>query len=238
MRTTYISSKKAAEIDERLMSGDYGHTLTQLMELAGLAVAKAVADFAPERRERICVVCGPGNNGGDGLVAARHLRHYGYDVRVWYPKVRRQEPFVGLRRQLEALQVDVCEDMGEGAGQVLEATVLVDAIFGFSFDGREGVRSPFDAVIARINEAEGRVVAVDVPSGWDVDSGDGENGANGVNRVAALVSLSAPKLCALKVERAGGAHYVGGRFIPPKLCDELGFNIVEYKGAEDIVRLQ
>jgi NAD(P)H-hydrate repair Nnr-like enzyme with NAD(P)H-hydrate epimerase domain len=47
------------------------------MELAGLSVAEAAAAEIPEKNSRILVICGPGNNGGDGLVAARHLHHFG-----------------------------------------------------------------------------------------------------------------------------------------------------------------
>ncbi len=66
-----------------------GFSVDQLMELAGLSVAQALAaEYPPEReggaggRRRVLVLAGPGNNGGDGLVAARHLHHWGYDVKV------------------------------------------------------------------------------------------------------------------------------------------------------------
>lgn len=62
------------------------------MELAGLSVSQAVFKVHPPTRgRRILVACGPGNNGGDGLVAARHLRHYGYQPSVYYPKRGKNE---------------------------------------------------------------------------------------------------------------------------------------------------
>jgi NAD(P)H-hydrate epimerase len=67
-------------IDEELMGSQLGFSLDQLMELAGLSVASAVS--SEYGKCRVLVVAGPGNNGGDGLVAARHLTHFGYDVKV------------------------------------------------------------------------------------------------------------------------------------------------------------
>lgn len=78
---SYLSAAQAAALDETLMSPSVGYSLDQLMELAGLAVACAVADAYPAPR-RVLLLCGPGNNGGDGLVAARHLTHFGYGALV------------------------------------------------------------------------------------------------------------------------------------------------------------
>ena len=72
----------AAKIDEELM-GPLGFSVDQLMELAGLSVACSVhAEYPPSSHKRVLVIAGPGNNGGDGLVAARHLYHFGYAVEV------------------------------------------------------------------------------------------------------------------------------------------------------------
>ena len=69
-------------IDEELM-GPLGFSVDQLMELAGLSVACSVAvEYPAASHGRALVIAGPGNNGGDGLVAARHLRHFGYSVEV------------------------------------------------------------------------------------------------------------------------------------------------------------
>ena len=77
----FLSAKDAAALDDELM-GSLGFCLEQLMELAGLSVAAAVAEvYPPSSHGRALVLCGPGNNGGDGLVAARHLMHFGYQVR-------------------------------------------------------------------------------------------------------------------------------------------------------------
>ena len=75
MPTGYLNAADAAALDEELMSTP-GYCLEQLMELAGLAVAEAVYQGIPpsvERKRKILLVCGPGNNGGDGLVAGTWL---------------------------------------------------------------------------------------------------------------------------------------------------------------------
>lgn len=69
-------------VDEELM-GPLGFSVDQLMELAGLSVAASLAaEYPSALHKRVLVVAGPGNNGGDGLVAARHLHHFGYTVQV------------------------------------------------------------------------------------------------------------------------------------------------------------
>ncbi|CAE7639070.1 naxe [Symbiodinium sp. CCMP2456] len=139
---------------------------------AGLSVACAVAaafplDKYPEKPQ-VLLVCGPGNNGGDGLVAARHLHHFGYSPRVVYPKPNQKEQlFVNLVTQLSQLSVPVDATLPES----LEGyCCVVDAIFGFSFRG--AVRAPFDDVLRRLT-APGAppVLSVDIPSGWDVEKG-------------------------------------------------------------------
>ena len=74
---THLNAAQAQAIDDELM-GERGFSIDCLMELAGLSVACAVQkEYAPCK---ILIVCGPGNNGGDGLVAARHLAHFGFEV--------------------------------------------------------------------------------------------------------------------------------------------------------------
>lgn len=88
---TYIDAETAKAIDAHLMGKEGAFSLDQLMELAGLSIAQTVASIFPlgpplppdangikqkRTNERVLVCCGPGNQGGDGLVAARHLRQH------------------------------------------------------------------------------------------------------------------------------------------------------------------
>lgn len=94
-----LTASNAAALDRELFTS-FSFSLDQLMELAGLSVAEAVFRVYPfsdvssrKNRRRVLLVCGPGNNGGDGLVAARHLYHFGYQPRVCYPKPGKAEFF-------------------------------------------------------------------------------------------------------------------------------------------------
>lgn len=83
-----LSQDDARILDDKLMSSEYGFGLAQLMELAGLSIAESVHRFYPvETFPTVIVLCGPGHNGGDGLVAARHLSSFGYSVTAVVPRV-------------------------------------------------------------------------------------------------------------------------------------------------------
>lgn len=90
--------------------------------------------------------------------------------------------------------------------QALRSTdVILDAIFGFSFQGP--VRAPFDSALPLLSQSGLPIVSVDIPSGWDVEKGN-----VGVGLEAdVLVSLTAPKE---GVREFGGRHFLGGRFVP------------------------
>jgi len=223
-----LSAAEASAIDEELFQS---FSVDSLMELAGLSVAAAIADAYPKSSHmRPLVVCGPGNNGGDGLVAARHLWHFGYRPSIVYPK-RPQTPLsVNLARQVEDLGIPLLHEMPNQMDE--QHDVIVDAVFGFSFKAG-GLRAPFDAIIPRMKSSKLPLVSVDVPSGWDVNDGPAGDGADLEPDV--LISLTGPKLCAAKF--TGSRHYLGGRFVPPSILAKYGFAQPAFPGTEQVVRL-
>ncbi|KAI8326034.1 NAD(P)H-hydrate epimerase [Martensiomyces pterosporus] len=218
----YLGQKIAQSIDVELMS-THGYTIEQLMEIAGLSVAESIAREYPRGKVLLCI--GPGNNGGDGLVAARHLWHFGYQPSLYYPKKPSKDLYSNLLHQCAAHEIPVVEDLKSA---VCESDLVVDALFGFSFHG--AVRPPFDEVLRILKDVAKPLVSVDIPSGWDVEQGDVSG--SGL-RPDMLVSLTAPKLCARQF--AGRFHYLGGRFVPPEMARELG--IPEHPGTSQCMRL-
>jgi hydroxyethylthiazole kinase-like uncharacterized protein yjeF len=152
-----LSSRQVKEVDA-LAQERFGIAVDWLMEAAGWQAAR----FCPART---VVVCGVGNNAGDGLAAARHLNRWGRLASVSCADAGRLRG--SAARELEALRavgVEVSSELNlDGAGAVL------DAIFGTGLSrAPEGV---FAAWIEAINASRLPVVAVDLPSGLDGDSG-------------------------------------------------------------------
>jgi NAD(P)H-hydrate epimerase len=222
-----LSQKMAKELDAELMGSIVAFTNEQLMELAGLSCALVVVKCYPKAKKCL-VLAGPGNNGGDALVAARHLAHFNVGCDIYLPKRKKEGHLDLLAKQCEALNQRFVGDLSS----IGSYDVILDGIFGFSFDAKDGIRAPFDTAIAAVNEAPSvPVVAVDVPSGWHVE--DGNTSKKGM-RCDVLVSLTAPKACARFHQ---GRHFLGGRFVPPSLQRKYELNLPEYPGTEQFVEL-
>jgi ADP-dependent NAD(P)H-hydrate dehydratase / NAD(P)H-hydrate epimerase len=143
-----------------------------LMETAGEAVARATASLAPQGPIR--VVCGKGNNGGDGLVAARHLADTGFEVEALLlsaPAELSGDAEANLKRFGSARQVDPASLSAELA----DSGAVIDAVFGTGFEGAP--RSPFDDAIDAINRCGAPVVACDIASGVNAANGEVEGAA-------------------------------------------------------------
>jgi len=166
-----LTVRQMREVDARtIAAGTPGY---DLMTRAGAAVADAVEAMpAPERRT--LVVCGPGNNGGDGFVVARHLRSAGLEVRT---------VLVGPVSRLSSdarTNHDVCKRMGIPVIRTTDraavrrllrtADVAVDALLGTGATGAP--RGAIGAAVSALNAASCPVVALDVPSGVGASDGN------------------------------------------------------------------
>ncbi|CAG8975346.1 hypothetical protein HYALB_00005676 [Hymenoscyphus albidus] len=224
-----LSAANAAALDKDLMSVG-AFSIDQLMELAGLSVSQAVYRVhPPSRGRRVLVACGPGNNGGDGLVAARHLWNYGYTPTVYYPKQSKNELYQRLATQLKDLSVPFTTDF---SASLQETDHVVDAIFGFSFSSP--LREPFPSVITALENTKIPVTAVDAPSSWDIEKGPPSEGPGAKFMPDFLVSLTAPKPL---VGWFTGRHFLGGRFVSPGIARKYNLDLPEYDGVDQIVEL-
>src|SRR3989442_8747035 len=172
-----LTPAESAELDRESAAG--GVTVGQLMENAGRAVARsAVAVAGGAYGRRAVVVCGKGNNGGDGLAAARHLERSGMGVRVILladPSELRGETEANLRRYAAAGGVWQPYSDGRLGREVGRADVVVDAIFGTGFRGAP--EGDFARAVELVNDAAGSGVAVDIPSGVEGETGLVRGGA-------------------------------------------------------------
>jgi NAD(P)H-hydrate epimerase len=224
-----LDAKAAAALDEELLSAG-AFSIDQLMELAGLSVSQALYRFSPPAKSpRVLIACGPGNNGGDGLVAARHLYHFGYQPTVYLPKPGKADIYSRLGKQLEQLHIPSTEDF---SAALQNSDIVLDAIFGFSFSGE--VREPFPAVIRALAETKLPVLAVDAPSSWDIENGPPSEGPGKGYHPQALISLTAPKPL---VKWFRGRHFVGGRFVGKEIAEKYGFDVPPYDQADQVVEV-
>ena len=152
-----LTSRQVAEVD-RLAQERFGISVEWLMEAAGWQVARLC-------RGRTAVVCGVGNNAGDGLAAARHLHRWGRLSAVSCVDANRLRGAAALERDaLRGLGVDISEEL-----RLDGAEVVVDALFGTGLS--RAPEGKFAAWIEAMNGSGAHVIAVDVPSGLDADTG-------------------------------------------------------------------
>lgn len=162
-----LTVEQMGEADRRAVA--LGVPSLTLMENAGRAVADAAWQYL-NRGDRVAVLCGPGNNGGDGFVAARHLKERGCEVTV------------ALLGERDALKGDAAEMAARWHGAIIDveceayahlhSDLIVDALFGAGLSRAIDPESALADVIASQNACDGPpIIAVDVPSGLDGTTG-------------------------------------------------------------------
>ncbi|XP_047516282.1 NAD(P)H-hydrate epimerase isoform X2 [Pieris napi] len=229
---SYLSQEDAAALDQDLFN-EYKFSVDQLMELAGLSVATAVAKVYPVTScNTALIVCGPGNNGGDGLVAARHLTLFGYSVAVYYPKRTPKPLYDNLLWQCEKFGVNIVDNLPPSNELKNHYKLVVDALFGFSFKPpvRDALKPALDALIY----SGLPVCSVDIPSGWDVETGPDSDSAL---KPTLIISLSAPKKCAKPEFIKNARHFLGGRFLPPAILQKYNLTLPPYSNQDQVVEL-
>jgi NAD(P)H-hydrate epimerase len=176
-----VTAEKMKYLDKKA-SQEYGIPAHGLMENAGRAVAEAALAFAAEELGKrpdaltVAVCCGKGNNGGDGLVAARFLKQAGAAVKVFIlpPKETGYGELVvkNLQAAKEAgvpVEMTSKEDLDALPAAFAAADVLLDALLGVSAVGKP--TGPVHKVIQFMNKSGRPIIAVDLPSGLSPDTG-------------------------------------------------------------------
>jgi NAD(P)H-hydrate epimerase len=229
-----VTTLQIRDLDQRTIAA--GTPGEELMERAGYAVARTTIRFLKREDSRsVLLFAGKGNNGGDAIVAARHLAGAGC-----YPTLvllcRRNElqgdSLVHFQKLVSAIRVFELPSLDELSGIVAETepAVVVDGLLGTGLKGE--VRDPYTTAIKVINGLHLPVVAIDIPSGIDSDTGE----VLGVCiRADITVTLAQPKIGLLKPAAADfvGSIEVADIGIPRELVEAVSTD-VELLTAQDI----
>ncbi len=168
-KTRALTAQEIQDID-RMAIEEYGVPSLILMENAGRLVAEEVRKAVRSKRSKeISVVCGCGNNAGDGFAAARYLLNAGLPVKVFLV-----DPSAAFKHD-PLIHFQILKKMGASFSAIenekvfRDSSVIIDAVFGVGLN-RE-IRDPFYSAIDRINRSKKKIIAVDIPSGLDATTG-------------------------------------------------------------------
>lgn len=231
-----------SEVD-RLAIDEYGITLLQMMEQAGSHLAEVVrVELGGDLAGRAVVVAvGPGNNGGGGLVAARHLANRGASVQVVLarPALRMSEAGRHQLATLLAMGVSCCVAIydlpdEEFKAALASADIVVDAILGYN--ARGAPHGEVERLIGFVDRSDRPVVSLDVPSAMDPDTGEAPGLA--VTATATLtLALPKPGLLAGPGALRSGRLYLGDLGLPPVLYASLDLTVGPLFAADRIIML-
>lgn len=179
MNERSLTRSQVREVD-RIATLEYGIAGIVLMENAGLLAALEIERELVDRPGTVAILCGGGNNGGDGYVIARQLCIRGHDVRLYATHAASRLTADASTNRAAARALGLVPASIAGAEQIARAadgwrraSILVDALLGTGFRGE--VRPPLDLVLETAGRLRGphgpRVVAIDLPSGLDCDTG-------------------------------------------------------------------
>ena len=203
-----VTAKEMRNIDSQTIN-EVGIPGVVLMENAGLGVVRAIErDFPLPTFSKIAIFVGKGNNGGDGLVIARYLANKGYKVTTYLlaePDKFIGDALVNLRvSQNIGLHIEYIlsnDQLGEKKANISQNNLIIDAIFGTGLSG--AVRGFASNVIDYLNSTEIPIIAVDLPSGLDSDTGKTEGSCI---KAVMTVTMALPKRGLLLYP---GAKFVG-----------------------------
>ncbi len=211
-----LSSKQARELD-RLCVQELGISEDSLIEAAGLNAALAMErEFGSLAGRRVAILCGKGNNAADGLALARHLLNQGVTPLpvLAYGQAAMKETALARLRTLRQAGIQTLDASGEDGPSLARAAfagadIVVDAVLGSG--ARGPVTGPLADLIVALNSAGRSVLALDIPSGLDPDTGQVKGAC-----VFATVTL------AMQCAKVGSALYPGRAYVGRLVVADLG----------------
>jgi NAD(P)H-hydrate epimerase len=182
-----LTRAQVREIDRRSIE-QYHIPGVVLMENAARAAADVACDMLDDNCVgEVLILCGGGNNGGDGLAVARHLHNRGADVSIALTiDPARYEREALINWQIVTAMALPCEPADPAKIAMTKALLLIDAIFGTGLE--QAPRDPFPAIAAAIEPLRVPVLAIDLPSGMDCDTGKPLGACIGATRTITFVA--------------------------------------------------
>ena len=229
----FLSGQQSRNVDQ-LAIAEFGMSGLVLMENAGRGVADLLERLGLKHADRIVICCGKGNNGGDGFVLARHLWVRNYLPTVWLfadPAELTGDARANYRI-LQSLKfpVSVLSDSAisdqtttELFDQLSGEDWIMDALLGTGVKGNP--RPPMDNIIRRLNQvrhqSKCRMLAVDLPSGWDADAGQASDPTIHATETATFFAMKRGFDCPLAKEYLGEVHVLDIGIPPLPIIERL-----------------
>ncbi|MDQ3334373.1 MAG: NAD(P)H-hydrate dehydratase [Myxococcota bacterium] len=219
-----VTAAEMRELDRATMD-EIGIPAFTLMETAGRAVADAAIDMLDGGRGPVAVVCGSGNNGGDGYVAARVLRSHGVDA-VVYLAAKRTDVKGAAAEHLAVLEkaggvvlsIAAAVELDAVEAEIVDAALVIDALFGV------GLSRAIEGHLAEVVHAmllAPRILAVDIPSGLDADTGRALGPSIVAERTVTMAALKVALVSAPGFARCGEVDIIDIG-VPPQLIAATG----------------
>ena len=224
-----INTEEMIEVD-RLMIEVYGISLLQMMENAGRNLAELALQMLKNSGKTVAILCGAGNNGGGGMVAARHLHNRGADVHL----IRVGDSPL---KEIPARQWTILSQMGlqdERDFNLNAADLIIDAMIGYGLQGKP--RPDIATFIERINNSGAPVLSLDAPSGLNTSSGAA---SKPIVHARATLTLALPKVGLLteSAKEAVGDLYLADISVPPALYAALNLEVFPLFGEDTIIKI-
>ncbi|MCK4903193.1 MAG: NAD(P)H-hydrate epimerase [Candidatus Marinimicrobia bacterium] len=224
-----ISTEQMRKVDD-LMINKYGIELIQMMENAGANLAKLTINLMDNNFEipnpkNVIVACGLGNNGGGGMVAARHLSNHGFNITVVLTGAEAKLKSIPLKQWniLKKLPVRmIIANSSDTLGVFNDTDLIIDAIIGYGMHGElKGI--PAHVIHEILNSQNQNVLSLDAPSGLNTTTGDFNEKL--CIRAYATMTLALPKMGLVQdnAKECVGELYVADIGVPPDLYKEVGY---------------
>lgn len=231
--TLQLTTNQMREVD-RLMIEEWHINLFQMMENAGRNLAELAQELMGESefRKKVVVLCGKGNNGGGGMVAARHLHNWGVEVSVFLTESPDQ------LKPIPAQQFQTLQKMNLGVlkPDLESADLIIDAMIGYGLVGKP--RPPLSDWIEKANESKVDILSLDAPSGLNTTTGIITDLCI---TAKATMTLAMPKIGLLTENAKGcvGELYLADIGVPPELyaAPSLGMDVTTPFQKGTLVRI-